>query len=384
MANTIPAAIVNAAYDAMNVVSMELVGLIPAVSKNAKADQVSLNQNITAPVVGPKTAKNITPGHTYEDPDDANYQEVSVQMTKQRKTQFHWTGEEEQMLMNSEGVLMDINRQNIAQCIRTLVNDIEADIAAQYIYASRAFGTAGTSPFGTADDLTALSQVLGILDENGAPAMGRSVVLNEFTGRMLQGKQPSLFRVNEGGEMRASFNPIALFGSMIRMSHGIKRHNASGTIAGVAINNGAGEAIGETALAVDGGGAGEILNAGDLITFAGDENKYVSQAMAAAATTLNINAPGLRETAADNTVVTALADYVAMMAFTMDAIMLACRVPAVPQGGDLGMRTYLMDPRSGLVFELATFPQYRQRVYEVGIVWGVKTIKPEHIAILLG
>ena len=382
MANTIPAAIITAAYDAMNVVSQEMVGLIPAVSKNSKAEQVSVNQDITAPVVGSKTPTDISPGHQYANPTDTEYGTVSVKMTKQRKADFHWTGEEEQKLMNSEGVLTDINRQNIAQCIRGLVNEMEADLAAEYIHASRAYGTAGTPPFGTKEDLTDLSHVLGILDENGAPPMGRSVVLNEFNARRLQGKQPTLFNVNEGGEMRRSFNPISLFGATVRMSHAIKQHDSSNTIAGVAINGA--EAVGQTALTVDGGGNNEILNAGDLITIAGDSNKYVAQAMAASATTININAPGLREAAADNAAITSPADYTAMMAFSMDALMLACRVPAVPDGGDLGTRMYLTDPRSGLVFELATFPQYRQRTYEIGIVWGVKTIKAEHLALLIG
>ena len=381
MANTIPAAVITAAYDAMEVVSQELIGLIPAVAKNSKAERVGLNQNITAPIVGPKTSSTITPG-VIPTTSDSAYTEVSIQLTKQEKADFHWTGEESQSLMNSDGVEMDIDRQNIAGSIRTLVNKIEADLAAEYVNASRAYGTAGTMPFATKDDLTDLSNVLAILDENGAPPNGRSVVLNELNARNLQGKQPTLFNVNEGGEMRRQFNPISLFGSMIRMSHAIKMHDSSNTIAGVAINGG--EAVGATSLTVDGGGGGEILNAGDLIEVAGDSNKYVAKAMAASATELEINAPGLREAAADNAAITSPADYTAMMAFSMDALMLACRLPAVPKGGDLGMRTYLTDPRSGLVFELATFPGYRLRTYEIGIVWGVKTIKPQHMALLLG
>lgn len=384
MANTIPAAIITAAYDAMEVVSQELIGLIPAVSKNAKAEAVSLNQSITAPVVGAKTSSDITPGHAYSDPEDTDYGTVSIEMTKQKKTEFHWTGEEERSLMNSDGVLMDINRQNIAQCIRALVNETEVDLAKEYVNASRAYGTISTVPFSTADNLSDLSGVLQILDENGAPPMGRSVVLNEFVARQLQGRQPTLFNVNEGGEMRRSFNPISLFGAMVRMSHAMQRHDSAGATAGE-VNLAAGEAAGQTEITVDGYAAGEVMNKGDIVTFAGDTSKYLlAQAVGASATTLHLAKPGLRFAAADDTDITHAADdYNALMAFSMDALMLACRVPAVPEGGDLGMRTYLQDPRSGLVFELATFPQYRQRTYEVGIVWGTKTIKPEHLALLI-
>ena len=382
MANTIPAAIVTAAYDAMNVVSQELIGLIPAVSKNARAERVSLNQSITAPVVGAKIATDITPGHAYTDPEDADYDSVSVTMTKQKKTEFHWTGEEERSLMNSEGVLMDVNRQNIAQCLRGLINDIEADLAAEYVNAWRTHGAAGIVPFGSGDDLTDLSSVLAVLDEQGAPPMGRSVVLNEQAARQLQGKQPTLFNVNEGGELRRSFNPIGLFGAMIRMSHAIVRHRGSTAVG--AINAAGGEPVGSTMLTAD-GYSGEAQRRGDLIRIAGDTNNYMlSAAAGASATELSLAGDGLRVAAPDDAVITNQGDYTAHLAFSMDALMLACRVPAVPEGGDLGMRTYLQDPRSGLVFELATFPQYRQRAYEVGIVWGVRTIKPEHLAILVG
>lgn len=388
MANNIPAAIITAAYDAMNVVSQELIGLIPAVSKNARAEQVSLNQSITAPVVGSKTPTDIRAGHNYTAPEDSDYDSVSVEMTKAKKNEFHWTGEEEQSLMNSDGVLMDINRQNIAQCIRGLVNEMEADLAAEYVNASRAYGTLGTMPFGTGDDLTDLSGVLGILDENGAPPMGRSVVLNELMARRLQGKQPTLFNVNEGGEMRRTFNPVGLFGAMVRMSHAIKRHDSSGGTDGAAINLAAGYAAGSTEFAVDGVDASaKAIGNADIVTIGGGEDKYVVRSgVAANGNALSINAPGLRVRADDDDAIDNAggADYTAMMAFSMDAIMLACRVPAVPEGGDLGQRTYLQDPRSGLVFELASFPQVRQRTYEIGIAWGVKTIKPEHLAILIG
>jgi hypothetical protein len=73
------------------------------------------------------------------------------------------------------------------------------------------------------------------------------------------------------------------------------------------------------------------------------------------------------------------------MAFTRNAFQLATRTPAIPGEGDnADDRTYVADPISGLVFEIALYRQYRQVTWEVGIVWGVKGIKPEHAAILLG
>ena len=63
----------------------------------------------------------------------------------------------------------------------------------------------------------------------------------------------------------------------------------------------------------------------------------------------------------------------------------ADRAPALPDGGDLAAdRIVVTDPRSGISFEVAMYPQYRQMQYEVSAAWGVKGIKTAHSAILLG
>ena len=101
-------------------------------------------------------------------------------------------------------------------------------------------------------------------------------------------------------------------------------------------------------------------------------------------TTVNIAEPGLREAALDDAAVTIGNNYMPNLALSKDAIVLACRPPAVPSGGGAHERIYVTDEKSMLVFEIAIYRQYRQVSMEVGCCWGVKTISPRHIALLLG
>ena len=77
--------------------------------------------------------------------------------------------------------------------------------------------------------------------------------------------------------------------------------------------------------------------------------------------------------------------YAANMAFAREAIALMTRVPAMPEGGDAADDvTVVSDEQTGLSFQVALYRQYRQVAFEVGLAWGVKAVKSEAIALLLG
>ena len=374
-------------YNAMNVVSRELTGFISAVSMDATAEMAAANQTVRSPVVPAMSGSNITPTNIAASGDDQTISYVDITISNQRKVTFNLTGEEERGLGSSN---QTIAQQRFAQAFRTLANEVETDLAELYVAASRAYGTAGTTPFGTGDDLTDASEVLRILDDNGAPKTDRHIVLGSAAVAKLLGKQPSMFRVNESGEamIRRMGALSDLFGAEFHHSGQVQGHTAGaayGASPAYLTDYGSGYAVGATTIHLDTGSGAHV--AGDVISFAGDTNKYVIATGAAGNGDKDIvlGAPGLRETLADGVVATILNNYTANLAFSRDALQLAARVPAIPTGGDQADdRTYIQDPMSGLTFEVAVYRQYRQVTYEVALCWGVKAVKPEHMAILVG
>lgn len=384
MANTITSLIPDL-YNALDVVSRELVGFIPAVSADMTFERAAVGQTVRSPVAPAATAGDITPNVTPPDDGDQTIGNVSMSITKARRVPVRWNGEQSLGLNNNGPGRRNIMRDQFAQAMRTLCNEVEVDLGALHIYASRAYGTAGTTPFATAGDYTDGSNVLKILKDNGAPTMDSQLVINTTAGASFLGKQA---KVNESGvdTIQRQGILLPLHGMSIRESAQVVTSTA-GTGASATTDN-AGYAIGATTITLASAGTGTIV-AGDVITFAGDTNKYVvltGDADVSNGGTVVLAAPGLRKAiAASATAITVVAAAARNMAFARSAIALATRAPALPEEGDSADdRQIITDPRSGLSFEISMYKQYRQVQYEVALAWGVKAVKPEHIGLLLG
>ena len=175
-------------YEAMDVVSRELVGFIPAVARDSSAERAALNQTVMSPVVGAMTAEDINVGAYPADTPAQTIGNVSMTISKARSVPFGVTGEENRGL-NTAGTMGTINRDRMAQAIRTLTNEVETDLAALHIYASRAYGTYNSTPFGTAADLSDFAQARKILDDNGSPQSDMHMVLGSTAVANIRGKQ---------------------------------------------------------------------------------------------------------------------------------------------------------------------------------------------------
>lgn len=387
MANTLTG-LIPTIYTALDTVSRELIGFVPNVQRNATAESGAVGQTVRAPVTPQGTLEDITPGADPADSGDQTINYVDVQITKSKAYPIRWTGEE-QLSVTRDGTVNTILADQFTQGFRTLANAVEADLGALYAEASRAHGTAGTTPFATADDHTDFAEINRILDDNGAPQGNRVMIVGSAARAKLEGKQSGLFKVNEAGDAGALLRDRQmrmLHGFTMGFSAGVQAHT-KGAGAGADVNNGSGEAIGQTTITFDGMTVNTTgIKAGDVVTFAGDANKYiVTTGSTATGGDIVLAKPGLRAAAADATEITIGNSYTANMAFTRDALLLVARQPAMPTGGDEADDvTTVTDPISGLSFQVAIYRQYRRVKYEIGLAWGVKVVKPEHTALLLG
>lgn len=371
-------------YEALDVVSRELVGMIPAVTLDAQAARAALNQDVRSPVAPAATATDITPGVTPPDDGNQTIGNVSVRITKARRVPIRWTGEQERQANSGPGV-GNIRTNQIAQALRTLVNEMESDLCGLHTQASRAVGTAGTTPFGTAGDYIDSALARRILVDNGAPMTDMTLVLDTLAGANVRGKQ-ARFDVQGDQSLLRQGVLLDASGVALRESAGIRTFT-KGTGASATTNT-AGYAVGATVITLAAAGTGTIL-AGDVITFAGDTNQYVvasGDADVSNAGTITLAAPGLRRALATSAVaITVVNTSVRNMVFTRNALVLAARLPSLPEAGDIAIdRQSIVDPRSGMTFEIAIYPQYRQIQYEISAAWGVAVAKAEHFGLLLG
>lgn len=384
MAENTITALVPDIYEALDVVSRELTGLIPSVHMSASAERAALNQSIVVDVEPAGNVSDITPAMSVPEPTGQTSGSTSVVITKSRAAEFGFIGDHQKALNTSVGY-MNTRAAKIAQAIRAVVNEVETDLGALYKYASRAYGTAGTTPFSTANDYTDATFAKKILLDNGAPESDIQLVVNTTAGAMFAGKQSAVNAAGTDSMLRQGVL-LDVAGMPIRQSAQINSHTA-GTAAS-ATTNAAGYAVGATSITLASAGTGTIL-AGDAITFAGDSEKYLvvtGDSDVSNGGTIVIAAPGLRQAIpASATAITVAATHKANMCFARSAIVLAARAPARPEEGDMAEDVMLItDPRSGLTLEFAMYKGYRKVRYEVGLAWGVKVVKPEHFANLLG
>ena len=372
-------------YAARDIVSREMVGAIPAVTIDAGSSQAALNQTVRIPITPKSSAPtSITPGLYAPDDGYETISYVDMSISASEYVPIRWQGEETQGFI-SNGTYKEVLVNQMTQAMRALTNKVESTVLALAVNASRAYGTAGQTPFASSPT-SELAQVRKILNDNGAPLEDRSIIcdttaianmlsLTHLTQQYAAGTTDTL---RQG-------TILPLMGFDVKESAQV----ASSTVStATGYTNNGGNAIGDTAIVIQ-SGSGTVY-AGDYISF-GDGYKYMVTTGVASAGTLTIAAPGIKKAVLTSAAMTVASSAAVLnLALHRNALILLTRHPIMPllsSGKSADMATDVMnivDPVSGINYQLAEYAQYRQVKYEIGLAYGAKIIKPEHTAILLG
>lgn len=369
------------AYKAADIVAREITGFIPAVTLNAGADGVAVGQTVRSHATRAATATDITPAMTIPEGTDQTVDNKTLTLTKQRAVQIPYTGEDVGFL-NAGAGFETVYGDQLQQAMRTLVNEIENDIADDiYQNGSRAVGTAGTTPFGSNHNI--VNEARQIIVDNGMPFNDGqlSLVMSTGAGTNLRNLS-NLYKVNEAGSADLLRQGVLqdISGIMMRESAQVASHT-KGTGSGYLLND-ASSAIGDTTIAAD-TGSGTIL-AGDIVTFDGTSDKYVVNT-ALSGGSFVIGAPGLRAAETNNDAITVGNSYTANVMLHRNAYELAIRAPFSPAGGDAAEDVMIVqDPRTGIAFEISIYKGFKKAMIMVAAVWGYKAWKPDGIVNVLG
>lgn len=371
-------------YSAANVIPRKMAGLIGSVDRTFDSKQAAKSDTVKVPVMTASSNGNYTPAMTTTAGDDTTPTTVSVTLDYSRQNTFNLTGDEEQSLNNGGDLAKDFLRQKTEAAIGAAIDEIEAYLFLQAKYgASRATGTAGTTPF--ASTITEIADVRKILIDNGM-CDDVSLVLTSAAATNLRklvtiNNQPS----GSPAEMLLREGTLVnLHGMKIKESAGAVAHTA-GTPSGTLVS--ASEAIGQTSISFDTDTNGPWV-AGDIVTFGSgggsgtaDTNKYVVSD-ACTATPLVINKPGLIIAHVDNDTMTVGAAYTPCIACDRRAIKLVVRPPYTTDS-PLIQSEMIGDALTGLTFRFDRIVGDGMTTYRIVWVYGAKVINPEGVAILL-
>lgn len=372
------------ANDFTNVLPKLLAQMLPALRANSilprlvnrDFDSVAADPGATinvplppVPVISDVTAAITPPANADHTPST-----VAVNLSNWKEGAFYLTDKEQREVM--DGYVP----RTMAVFMAGLVDAIDLSIlTAMDVGAATALGTAGTAPLAT---LALAIDPMTKLNEHKVPMNDRHVVINaaaHANALALSGFSDMQFTGDVSAMTAGTFGGNSRIGAKWWLDQNIASH-VNGSNNGAYQTNGT-AAIGATSITVDtGSGTGK---AGDVITFAGDTNRYVVAAdFSSGATTITINSPGLKAAQADNVVISIIAAHKSNFAFQRDSIVFVSRAFAPSASAQLSQ--VLSDPVSGLNVRLEVTRQHKQDRWSIDGLWGTKVVRPDGIIKIMG
>lgn len=383
MANTLTA-LAPTLYAVATEVAAEPAGILDAIDIRINP-QAAYGNSVTVPVLGAATIGSYTPAMTTTAGDNNTPTAITISASANAITSFNLTGEDQLQLDNGSPNRIEFVRQATAQCLRTLRNaaSAAADLAVKN-GASRAIGTAGTTPFAT--DLSDLTAVKKILVDNGAPLADLQCIINSAAYLNLCNlgiiQQANL--AGSDAERRSGLIGRQ-FGFKIAVDNNIAAHTP-GAPSGTKFTET--EPVGVISLAYDGDSNGPWA-AGDVVTFGSgggagtaDTRKYIVYGTSTA-TPVIINAPGLFYEHVDEDTMTIGAAYTPSFAFERQAVVGFVRAPVIPAAPNM-QQIPISDTKTGLTFLLCQIIGDGMVTYRFHLMYGFKVINSAFVATILG
>lgn len=315
-------ALIPALYSAAQEVSAEPFGVISSIAASFDDKGVAIGDKVKLPIAPTASTSDYVPAMTSAAGSDATATAVEVEITHNKHVSWNLTGEQQRSLANGADAA-EWARQMVAQGMRALRNGAEQAAALAIKQgASRAIGTAGTTPF--ASDINAIAELRKVLADNGAPLTDLQLCVDTSAGLNLRklGIIQQAYQAGSDAERRSG-NLLRQFGFNIGESAGIALHT-KGTGASYVTSGATAAGVRDIALVT---GTGTVL-AGDVVSFAADSaNKYVVNTGVAAPGTITLGRPGARSTIATANAMTVGNSYTPNLAFERNAVVGIMRPP---------------------------------------------------------
>jgi len=339
---------------------------------------------VDVPVSSAVPVNDVAPAITPPANVDTTFDTVQVKVDKWKEAPFYLTdkdyGEIQDGVMNGQ----------VREAIRALANQVDKDLLDLYKDIYGVSGTAGTTPFGAAPanlDVTDAANLGKVLYDQFCPEDPRHAVINSAAQAKAIAQRPfqDLSWTGDAGTIiKGRLNER--MGFKWWMDSFVKTHTA-GTLTGTIVTTTGPFAVGVKSVTLDSGAAEAVaLVKGDIITFAGDAQTYVVTAdltVGASATGAVLIEPGLKVAITTAVAVAVKATHVANLGFHPEAFAFATKPLETPIDGR-GFFMQAVDEMSSIVLRLEVTRQHRQTKWAFDILYGVKTVRREYAARLLG
>jgi hypothetical protein len=339
---------------------------------------------IDIPIASDITVGDVAPAAYPAAPDDLTPSTVQVVLSNWKQASFGLTDKE---LGNIEAQ-SDFIPLEMSAAFEGLASAINDSVFACYPYVYGYEGTAATTPFGSGIEVTSATELRKVLNKQKAPRDNRRVVLDfDAEAAALALAQFSDAEKVGSSDVKISGEIGRKFGMDWFADDGVPEHTA-GVPGGTPVC--AAAAADQTSLGVTAGASGGYYNAGDVITIAGDtQTGYAVTANvtlnASGAGTLVLE-PALQAATSGAEAITLKATHRVNLGFHRDAFALAMRAPddALKEVYSPENSYTMADPVTGLVFRLEVIRMYKQVMWELDCLWGVKLVRSALAARLAG